>query len=73
MSREIPVTNEIQAFFHCAICIKEEKPSSIEAGYTGLGFQVWCRNHNCNIIHFDFEGQKHPATTSREGLREVPR
>jgi hypothetical protein len=40
--------------------------SSIEAGWTALGLQVWCKRHEINILHVDFEGQKHPAKTSRE-------
>lgn len=67
--RGIPNTREIQAFMHCGLCIKNSLPQSIEAGWTALGFQVWCRTHNCNIVHVDFEGQKHPANTTR---REAP-
>ena len=65
MSRDIPNTREIQAFMHCGQCLKENKGQSIEAGWTALGFQVWCRTHNANIVHVDFEGQKHPANTTR--------
>jgi hypothetical protein len=66
MSREIPNTREIKAFMHCAQCLKESQPQNIEAGWTALGFQVWCRTHDANIAHVDFEGQKHPANTSRK-------
>jgi hypothetical protein len=61
----IPNTKEIRAFMHCSLCLKEEKPQSIEAGWTPLGFQVWCRNHDCNIIHVDFDGTQHGANTTR--------
>lgn len=77
MSREIPITHEIDAYFHCRECVNEVKaiiertgqPQSpatyqrLEAGYTPIGLQVWCRRHNINIIHLDFEGRKHPANT----------
>ncbi len=63
----IPNKNEIQAFMHCGLCIKEQRSQDIEAGWTRLGFQVWCRTHNCNIVHVDFEGVKHPANTTRLG------
>lgn len=58
--------SDILMFFHCAKCL-EEKPDSmsarewsqIEVGWTTPGVQVWCRRHNCNIMHVDFEGQTH--------------
>ncbi len=58
--------NKIVRFFHCALCIEElpedMSPSEYqitEAGWTIEGFQVWCLRHDANIIHMDFEGQKH--------------
>jgi hypothetical protein len=68
----IPATNEIAMFFHCAKCL-EELPKDIsprdwadnEAGWTKQGFQVWCKRHEANVIHMDFEGTKHPANTQR--------
>ena len=58
--------SKIELFFHCDKCIKE-KPEDIsprdyaelEAGWTEQGFQVWCKRHEMNIIHVDFEGQQH--------------
>lgn len=29
-----------------------------EVGSTAYGFQVWCRRHQVNVIHADFEGKK---------------
>lgn len=71
MSDQITNTNDIRTFMHCAKCI-EEKPhgisprdwSQLEVGWTLIGFQVWCKRHEINIIHVDFEGQKHPANTT---------
>lgn len=68
MSGEIPTTNEIFSFFHCRQCL-EQKPAGvsprdwaqIEAGFTPLGVQVWCKRHEINIVHIDFEGCTHPA------------
>lgn len=64
----IPNTNEIKMFFHCAKCMPKlpvgqspQEWSRLDCGWTTLGFQVWCRRCNVNIIHFDFEGHKHPA------------
>lgn len=76
--RTIPVTNEISAFFHCIHCLKT-KPNgisprawvSIEAGWTPLGFQVWCKRCEMNVIHMDFEGQKHPANCAGRKASEV--
>lgn len=72
MTRKIPVTNKIKAFFHCGTCF-DARPegtsphdwSQLEAGWTELGFQVWCRRCECNVIHIDFEDSKHPANTHR--------
>ncbi len=67
--RPLPLReSEITSFFHCALCIEEmpdgtspQEYSYTESGWTEKGFQVWCRRHNTNIIHMDFEGHKHPA------------
>lgn len=82
--RDIPNTNEILMFFHCELCIKELPPDTsprewaqLEVGWTKLGFQVWCKRHESNVCHIDFEGQKHPANTTRiktaNGHRDKPR
>ena len=70
---EISNTNEIITYLHCALCIEElpddESPKSYtmyEVGYTRQGIQVWCKRHDCNVIHIDFEGHKFPANTSRK-------
>lgn len=67
------VPNEIIMFFHCAQCIEEkpddESPRSwgrLEAGWTKAGFQIWCKRHEINILHVNFQGQQHPATMARE-------
>ena len=72
-TREIPNTNEINNFLHCALCISElpadeslQSYTRYEVGYTEIGLQIWCKRHNCNIIHLDFAGQKFYANTSRE-------
>ena len=60
--------NKIETFFTCALCY-EELPDGVsmqefganECGWTEKGFQVWCRRHDANIVHIDFEGHKHPA------------
>ena len=67
----IPLTNEIWMFFHCGLCIAEI-PNGIsprdwmrlEIGWTVQGFQVWCKRHDCNVVHMDFESHKHPANTA---------
>lgn len=70
MSRPIPNTNEIKAYLHCAMCLKERPEDVsprdaqfISVGWTPLGIQVWCNIHESNVLHIDFEGQKHPANT----------
>ena len=62
---------EIAAYLHCGKCLDElpegESPQDYartQAGWTPQGIQVWCNRHNCNVMHMDFEGNKHPANTS---------
>ena len=73
-----PVTadKQIVMFFHCGGCLGHvpvgktpREWSSIEAGWTERGLQVRCKRCDENIVHVDFEGQKHPANTSREDGR----
>tara|TARA_B100000965_G_scaffold295593_2_gene253763 strand:+ start:133 stop:387 length:255 start_codon:yes stop_codon:yes gene_type:complete len=50
----------------CPRCVKEfmERPRpfrslidfmEFEVGFTMLGIQVWCRRHNKNVCHIDFQ------------------
>ena len=62
--RRIPVTNEIEAFFHCTKCLQEVPPGQsprdfihVEVGWTDIGLQVWCVRHELNVVHVDFCGQ----------------
>jgi hypothetical protein len=66
--RDIPNTNEIVAYHHCAKCLEElpggtspQEYVRYQSGWTKLGLQVWCNRHNMNIMHIDFQGQQHPA------------
>ena len=63
----------IGLYMHCALCLAEMPDetspklwSRLDVGYTKEGIQVWCRRHGCNVIHIDFEGQQHPANTTRK-------
>ena len=65
---DISNTNEIEMFIHCAACLSEKPDNtsprewaSLEVGWTKLGFQVWCKRHDANVMHVDFQGAKHPA------------
>lgn len=40
--------------------------SQLEVGSTVYGFQVWCRRHEVNVIHADFEGKKITANMHPE-------
>lgn len=59
----------ILTYIHCAMCC-EEVPEGVsmqeyaleEVGLTKVGIQIWCRRHNANILHLDFEGFRHPST-----------
>lgn len=72
MNDKKPNDKHITAFIHCALCLQEKdhavSPAEFarfEIGWTKFGFQVWCRRHDCNVLHVNFEGQKHPADTTR--------
>lgn len=77
MSRNIPTKESIQLYFHCSHCL-DQIPSDVSprnwgrysAGFTELGIQVVCNRCGRNVIHIDFEGQKHPANLAG-GVKEV--
>jgi len=66
--RELPNERVVESFIHCAECLRT-KPANIsprewaqlEVGFTREGLQVWCRRHDRNVLHIDFEGARHPA------------
>lgn len=67
----IPNTNEISGFIHCGMCLREvpkgtspREYAQLEVGWTGLGLQIWCRRHEANVMHIDFEEHRHPANTT---------
>lgn len=76
----IPNSNEIVAFIHCGLCLEELKAiiertgqsqsprtyTRFEVGWTKVGIQVWCRRHEVNVLHMDFEGLRHPANTTKK-------
>lgn len=71
--------DSIESFMHCELCLKARPPDQspmewqrIQVGWTVQGLQVWCVRHNCNIVHIDFEGQKHPAITTRHSTIGEP-
>lgn len=78
--RPISSDNEIEAYMHCGLCL-QEKPddmsprefSDSEVGMTPQGLQIWCKRHECNVIHIDFQGEKHPANTTRKLPEEEPK
>lgn len=70
-TRPIGNANEIQMYTHCAICLREVPSDTSAAEYARLnvgltpqGVQVWCVRHDANVMHIDFQGQKHPVNTT---------
>lgn len=76
MGKVVPITdydprlNDIRLFMHCGQCLNERPAdvsprdwASLEVGFTEKGIQVWCKRHNINVLHVDFEDQKHPGCT----------
>ncbi len=55
---------------HKIVCVKCENEElnihsdnlleniNIEVGFTEIGLQIWCKKHNVNICHIDFNGNK---------------
>jgi hypothetical protein len=33
--------------------------------------QIWCKRHESNVAHIDFEGANHPANQTRPRLKIV--
>lgn len=67
----------IVQYLHCRLCLEElprnESPQTfarLSVGFTQQGMQVWCVRHDCNVLHVDYEGHKHPAITSRSKHHE---
>ena len=76
MKKKIPYTNEIMQYFHCGACSREfcgghpdaagKSPAEyarLNVGWTKLGVQIWCVRHDANVLHVDFEGQRHPSNS----------
>jgi hypothetical protein len=68
----IPSTNEIHQFLHCELCLKSlpvgitpREWAVLEIGFTPAGLQIWCRRHDSNVGHIDFQGHQHPANLRR--------
>lgn len=40
-----------------------------DVGFSEIGLQVWCRRHDANVVHIDFEGRQ-PPTDFRAILRQ---
>ncbi len=32
--------------------------AALEAGFTTRGLQIWCKRHDVNVCHIDFEGRR---------------
>lgn len=72
MSYELSNENQIKMFFHCGKCM-DKRPENVtpmdwartQTGATPQGIQVWCNRCDCNVVHIDFEGVKHPANCTR--------
>ena len=65
------VTNKIDMFIHCKLCLDEfysqkmvaglrnvspREYAQIEVGWTKPGFQIWCKRHEVNVMDVDFDG-----------------
>lgn len=74
-----PRENHIEMFMHCGKCIRElpkgvspRQWASLEVGWTKPGLQVWCKRHECNVLHVDFEKVKHPACLAALDIPPAP-
>jgi hypothetical protein len=62
--------NCINQYMQCSLCIEELPPGvspdqyqRISVGFTDKGMQIWCSRHKVNILHMDFEGAVHKASS----------
>lgn len=39
--------------------------TKFDVGFTDIGIQVWCRRHDTNVVHVDFEGRERKADFRR--------
>lgn len=65
----------IVSYLHCAEClnirpdgVSAREWARLEVGFTVLGLQVWCKRHEINVVHIDFQGQRHPANTDARSV-----
>jgi len=72
VGRPITADNDIHMYLHCSLCLEDipdgvspREWSQIEVGFTPIGLQVWCKRHEANMAHIDFEGETHPANMQR--------
>lgn len=73
--QSITATDAAIRTLRCARCVRDLETNgltedemktqlgNLRVSFTDVGLQVWCLRHNCNVIHIDFEGRKHPAST----------
>ena len=61
--------NQITQHVVCAKCEEEflngltdsssfQDYTKLDVGFTDTGMQVWCRRHDANVVHVDFEGRE---------------
>lgn len=74
----IPNDMQIKMFMHCGRCLSERPEhlsprewAQLEIGWTAIGVQVWCKRHEVNIVHIDFEGVQHKANMTAKRLSLV--
>jgi hypothetical protein len=72
-ARPITAAQAAITTLRCARCVRDFEMNgmpeeemktalgNLQVAFTKIGIQVWCLRHNCNVIHIDFEGHKHPA------------
>jgi len=64
--------NSIELYFHCQLCVLDDDiTQDIEVGLTDMGLQIWCRIHDCNVVHIDFENYPHPMDDTRKVIPRV--
>ncbi|MGD8604823.1 MAG: hypothetical protein PVF49_09670 [Anaerolineales bacterium] len=66
-----PEKNWITNCLHCSHCVREKLRPDLEIGYKEVGLQLRCRNHDINLIHWDFAGEKLGAWVGDDQSHEV--
>lgn len=63
--------NEITHYLHCPQCTENNLSQDISVGITENGLQVWCDNHNIEVLHILLTDNKADSKITEMNTSEV--